>query len=43
MKKTMTKKNICSNKLAKFNLIKNKENLNEDVDDILIKSYEWFK
>ena len=44
MKKTMIKKyNICSNKLGKFNLITNKETLNEDIDDILIKSYEWFK
>ena len=37
------KYNICSNKLAKFNLITNKETLNEDIDDLLIKSYEWFK
>ena len=37
------KYNICSNKLGKFNLITNKETLNEDIDDLLIKSYEWFK
>lgn len=34
---------ICSNKIIKYKLILNKETFKEDLDDLLISSYDWFK